>query len=65
MFAQQWQKCGDNTLASAFNISVLIAGLTPTIAAWSRLAASAVAAPSGPALKRVDRSRFRADAVAG
>jgi NAD(P)-dependent dehydrogenase (short-subunit alcohol dehydrogenase family)/aryl carrier-like protein len=38
---------------------------TPTIAAWSRLAASAVAAPSGPALKRVDRSRFRADAVAG
>jgi aryl carrier-like protein len=38
---------------------------TPTIAAWSQLAASAVAAPSGPALKRVDRSRFRADAVAG
>lgn len=32
---------------------------TPTIAAWSALAPAA-AAPTGPALKRVDRSRFRA-----
>lgn len=32
---------------------------TPTIAAWSALAPAA-AAPAGPALKRVDRSRFRA-----
>lgn len=31
---------------------------TPTIAAWSALAPAA-AAPVGPALKRVDRSRFR------
>ncbi len=32
---------------------------TPTITAWSALAPAA-AAPAGPALKRVDRSRFRA-----
>lgn len=32
---------------------------TPTIAAWSALAPTG-AAPSGPQLKRVDRSRFRA-----
>lgn len=35
---------------------------TPTIAAWSALAPAA-AAPAGPQLKRVDRSRFRADAA--
>ncbi|MCG6118298.1 MAG: SDR family NAD(P)-dependent oxidoreductase [Aquimonas sp.] len=37
---------------------------TPTIAAWSQLAAVAAPAPAGPALKRVDRSRFRAGAEA-
>jgi acyl transferase domain-containing protein len=37
---------------------------TPTIAAWSALAPAA-AAPAGPQLKRVDRSRFRADAAGG
>jgi malonyl CoA-acyl carrier protein transacylase len=38
---------------------------TPTVAAWSQLAEAAAPAPRGPALKRVDRSRYRADAVAG
>jgi len=33
---------------------------TPTIAAWSALAAEAAPAPKQPALKRVDRSRYRA-----
>lgn len=37
---------------------------TPTIGAWSALA-PASAAPAGPQLRRVDRSRFRADAAQG
>jgi acyl transferase domain-containing protein/NADP-dependent 3-hydroxy acid dehydrogenase YdfG len=38
---------------------------TPTISAWSALAAQAAPAPKQPALKRVDRSRYRAVAADG
>lgn len=37
---------------------------TPTIGAWSALAPASTA-PAGPQLRRVDRSRFRADAAQG
>jgi acyl transferase domain-containing protein len=37
---------------------------TPTISAWSALASEATPAPRQPALKRVDRSRYRAAADA-